>query len=255
MKVRASQSTTPLPPVTRTPCHIHMISSIVLEHIFDKKGDNPMPSGGRRPGAGAPRGNRNRLRHGLASKYVQETLLPALVPYPDLHRWFLNFQRSARRNKKAQRGSSASIIETLIFISELPTRPSPPTLCPSGPQRQTGTRPQFLTLSHISLLLPYAYVNLHHPSPHPKIALCLLLFSFQASFNQNSYEFNRASIKSNQRSTKSNHPQSSLIVPQSSPIVPQSHPIPCQPMVNPTQSLPTLQPPTFPLLAYPSPVP
>ena len=79
-----------------------------------------MPSGGRRPGAGAPKGNRNRLRHGLASRYVQETLLPALAPYPDLHRWFLNFQRKARRNKKAQRGSSASIIETLIYISEFP---------------------------------------------------------------------------------------------------------------------------------------
>ena len=79
-----------------------------------------MPSGGKRPGAGAPIGNRNRLRHGLASKHVQESLLPSLVPYPFLHRWFLNFQRKVRRNRKVQPGSSAHVIETLIFISELP---------------------------------------------------------------------------------------------------------------------------------------
>ncbi len=79
-----------------------------------------MPSGGRRHGAGAPKGNRNRLRHGLASRRVQESLLPSLTTYPFLHRWFLNFQRKAQRNKKAERGSSASIIATLIFISELP---------------------------------------------------------------------------------------------------------------------------------------
>ena len=76
-----------------------------------------MPSGGKRPGAGAPKGNRNRLRHGLASKRVQESLLPSLVPYPFLHRWFLNVQRKTRRSKKAQPGY---IIDTLIFISELP---------------------------------------------------------------------------------------------------------------------------------------
>ena len=86
-----------------------------------------MPSGGKRPGAGAPKGNRNRLRHGLASKRVQESLLPSLAPYPFLHRWFLNFQHKARRNKKAQRGSSASTIATLIAISELPA--DHPTRC------------------------------------------------------------------------------------------------------------------------------
>ncbi len=79
-----------------------------------------MPSGGKRPGAGAPIGNRNRLRHGLASKSVHESLLPSLAPYPFLHRWFLNFQRKVRRSRKVQPGSSAHVIETLIFISELP---------------------------------------------------------------------------------------------------------------------------------------
>ena len=79
-----------------------------------------MPSGGKRPGAGAPKGNRNRLRHGLASKRVQESLLPTLAPYPFLHRWFLNFQRKARRSKKVRLDSSTHLIETLIFISELP---------------------------------------------------------------------------------------------------------------------------------------
>ena len=216
-----------------------------------------MPSGGRRPGAGAPRGNRNRLRHGLASKYVQETTTSR--PCPLSRPSSLVFELPAQC--PPQQEGPARLIRLHHRNPHLhlrtPHRSSPPTLCPSGPQRQTGTRPQLLTPS-IPLFTPYAYVNLHHPSPHPKTALPPFIFlsgviqskqlRIQSSFNRVQSTFNQPSIKPNQRSTKSNHPQSS-------PIIPQSHPIPCQPMVNPTQSLPTLQPPTFPLLAYPSPVP
>ena len=79
-----------------------------------------MPRGGRRPGAGAPRGNRNRLRHGRKSKYVQENLIPALAPYPSLQQWFILVQRRAARKKKADPTFSAQAIQTVIALSELP---------------------------------------------------------------------------------------------------------------------------------------
>ena len=79
-----------------------------------------MSRGGRRPGAGAPRGNRNRLRHGRKSKYVQENLIPALASYPSLQQWFILVQRRAARKKKADPTFSAQAIQTIIALSELP---------------------------------------------------------------------------------------------------------------------------------------
>ena len=80
-----------------------------------------MPRGGKRPGAGAPRGNRNRLRHGRKSRYVQESLIPALAPYPSLQQWFIGVQRRAARKNQADPAFSAQAIQTILALSELPS--------------------------------------------------------------------------------------------------------------------------------------
>lgn len=79
-----------------------------------------MPRGGKRPGAGAPRGNRNALRHGGYSRYVQQHLIPSLDPYPELQRWLIDYQRGQTRNKRGPRKSDTSLVNTLITILQLP---------------------------------------------------------------------------------------------------------------------------------------
>ena len=79
-----------------------------------------MPIGGKRPGAGAPLGNRNRLRHGRKSRYVQETLIPGLAPYPSLQQWFIWNQRRASRKNNSNPAFSSGVIQTVLALSELP---------------------------------------------------------------------------------------------------------------------------------------
>lgn len=79
-----------------------------------------MPRGGKRPGSGAPRGNRNALRHGGYSKYVQQQLIPYLDAFPELQRWLLDHQRKQTRNKRGPQKSNPSLVNALITILNLP---------------------------------------------------------------------------------------------------------------------------------------
>ena len=79
-----------------------------------------MPKGGKRPGAGAPRGNRNALRHGGYSKYVQQRFIPSLDPFPELQDWLVDYQRRQTRTRRGSRKSDASLVNTLITIFQLP---------------------------------------------------------------------------------------------------------------------------------------
>ena len=118
----------PPPPVTRTPCHLRLLSLIVAEHLFDKKGANPMPRGGKRPGAGAPKGNRNALRHGGSSQYVQQELMPALADFPELQSWFINYQRAVKRKERDTRQAATQVLASIIALLQLP---------PDDPMRST----------------------------------------------------------------------------------------------------------------------
>ena len=57
-----------------------------------------MPRGGRRPGAGAPRGNLNALRTGARSKQVKTVML-ALLIVPETRRVLLHFRRMEERRR------------------------------------------------------------------------------------------------------------------------------------------------------------
>ena len=80
-----------------------------------------MPSGGKRPGAGAPKGNRNALRHGGSSQYVQQELLPALAHFPELQRWFVRYQQRHMKTGLDTRVNTAQVLEILIAVLHLPS--------------------------------------------------------------------------------------------------------------------------------------
>ena len=62
-----------------------------------------MTAGGRRPGAGPPKGNLNRLKHGRNSRKFQK-LLDALVDMPEIRDIFLTWNKQLlRRRQKARR--------------------------------------------------------------------------------------------------------------------------------------------------------
>ena len=87
-----------------------------------------MPRGGKRPGAGAPKGNLNAMRHGGESNYVQTQLIPALAPFPALQHWLLNYQRRQMRKKSGSRSGASRVLATLIALIQLP---------PGHPTRKT----------------------------------------------------------------------------------------------------------------------
>jgi hypothetical protein len=57
-----------------------------------------MPRGGKRPGAGAPKGNLNALRTGARSKQVKTVML-ALLIVPETRRVLLHFRRMEERRR------------------------------------------------------------------------------------------------------------------------------------------------------------
>jgi hypothetical protein len=59
-----------------------------------------MPRGGRRSGAGAPKGNTNALRHGLYSRRVAYSAL-VLAAVPEFRALFLAMQASERSPRRA----------------------------------------------------------------------------------------------------------------------------------------------------------
>ena len=57
-----------------------------------------MPRGGRRPGAGAPKGNLNALRTGTRSKQLKAVII-ALLAIPETRRVLLHFSRMEQRRR------------------------------------------------------------------------------------------------------------------------------------------------------------
>lgn len=68
--------------------------------------------GGRRPGAGAPRGNLNSLKHGRNSRYHQK-LLATLITVPEVAEALV---RLAERRRKQQRKTEAAAAEALADL-------------------------------------------------------------------------------------------------------------------------------------------
>ncbi len=58
----------------------------------------PSPRGGRRPGAGAPKGNLNALKNGSRSKQLR-TLIIALMAFPQTRNALLHFSRIEQRRR------------------------------------------------------------------------------------------------------------------------------------------------------------
>ncbi len=72
-----------------------------------------MPRGGRRPGAGAPRGNLNALKHGRDSAYVQ-TLIHALATHPATREALIRLARRQRAHKREAERTAALILSQLL---------------------------------------------------------------------------------------------------------------------------------------------
>jgi hypothetical protein len=72
-----------------------------------------MPRGGRRPGAGAPKGNLNGLRHGRNSDQVKR-LVDALVRIPEARDILLAQRRSELRQQKRARRTAAALLARIL---------------------------------------------------------------------------------------------------------------------------------------------
>lgn len=78
--------------------------------------------GGKRPGAGAPKGNINAVKTGRYSKRLR-AVARALNSIPELRDFFLEFQRRQRRgNRKAARLAHQALLE---FIASVPDANNP----------------------------------------------------------------------------------------------------------------------------------
>lgn len=81
-----------------------------------------MPRGGRRPGAGAPHGNLNALKHGRDSAYVQ-TLIQALAAHPATREALIRLARRQRAHKRQAERTAALILSQLLDRALLSLRP------------------------------------------------------------------------------------------------------------------------------------
>ena len=81
-----------------------------------------MPHGGKRPGAGAPRGNFNGLKHGRSSRQFRQ-LLDALVQVPEIRDLLLQYNRHQQRKKDRARRVARSLFTQLLH--QVPEQPTP----------------------------------------------------------------------------------------------------------------------------------
>ena len=94
-----------------------------------------MPRGGKRPGAGAPKGNLNALKHGLRSQQVRALSL-ALAQIP-LFRTYI--QRLARRRQR-ETAAAVAVAAWLRHLDALHTPGARHPLPPPPPLTQRGVR-------------------------------------------------------------------------------------------------------------------
>ena len=73
-----------------------------------------MPRGGRRPGAGAPVGNMNALKHGQASARFQ-ALVVALGAHPTTREALLRIARRHRRMRREAERTASLLLRELLF--------------------------------------------------------------------------------------------------------------------------------------------
>jgi len=102
-----------------------------------------MPRGGKRPGAGAPRGNLNALKHGLRSQQVRSLSL-ALAQIPLLRRYL---QRLARRRHQTT-AASLALAAWLRHLNALHTPGAPGPLPPPPPLNYRAVRLLARHLAH-----------------------------------------------------------------------------------------------------------
>ena len=72
-----------------------------------------MPRGGRRPGAGAPKGNLNALKHGRTS-VAYNLMVAALAEIPEIREMFIAFHRNQERRKRAARRTARDLFVRMI---------------------------------------------------------------------------------------------------------------------------------------------
>ena len=72
-----------------------------------------MPRGGRRPGAGAPAGNLNALKHGAHSSYIH-ALVQALAAHPTTREALIRLARRRRAQKREAERAAALLLSTLL---------------------------------------------------------------------------------------------------------------------------------------------
>ena len=78
-----------------------------------------MPRGGRRPGAGAPKGNLNAFRHGRSSLQLQ-TLISALTQLPEIQDTLMQYHRRIKEKERKSRLTAAVILTAFIDRLALP---------------------------------------------------------------------------------------------------------------------------------------
>ncbi len=81
-----------------------------------------MPRGGKRPGAGAPKGNLNALKHGRHSPRARK-LADSLVQLPDVRKVLLAYQRQRDRDLRRTRRAARKLFFQLL--AGLPVQPDP----------------------------------------------------------------------------------------------------------------------------------
>ena len=72
-----------------------------------------MPRGGRRPGAGAPKGNLNALKHGRTS-VAYNLMVAALVEFPEIREMFIAFHRNQERQKRHARRIARDLFARML---------------------------------------------------------------------------------------------------------------------------------------------
>ena len=81
-----------------------------------------MPRGGKRPGAGSPKGNLNALKHGRHSARARN-LSEALAQLPEVRAVLLAFQRQRNRDLRRARRTAHKLFSQLL--AGLPVQPDP----------------------------------------------------------------------------------------------------------------------------------
>src|SRR5574341_1895322 len=87
---------------------------VLSEPAGSVEGANRHPNwGGRRPGAGAPKGDLNALKHGRSSKY-QQRLIQNMLDIPELRDTLLALGKRQRHHRQRADGAAALLLASLF---------------------------------------------------------------------------------------------------------------------------------------------